>query len=294
MPIPRPDIRRPTAPQNLRPMDDLDELAASRAKVETDMANRPPPPRARKPIADVVTERDRQRQKAYEDEQAAQAASAGQTQEPYQAEDANAERDKRVEAEYDRREEAGDELDELARERQAAEAEIDAQNARAAMNQRSRAGLGGLGLSGAAAAAEGDLARQQARTKVLTMQQFDQAAEDAKFTDIQRQAALADLEDAFDADINGDGRIGGFTNAKGETEGGTVARAANQSDAEYVAAQLQDKASQEAKRYPDAEVRETSVSEAYNQHGRPVAGDEVFLYFKDFDTGVVFKVRRKD
>lgn len=192
----------------MRPMDDLDELAASRmpARVETDMAKRPPP--AKKPIADVVTERDKQRQRAYEEEQAAQAASAGQGQEPYQAEDANAERDRRVEAEYDRREE-GDELDELARERQAAEAEIDAQNARAAMNQRSRAGLGGLGLSGAASAAEGDLARTQARTKVLTMQQFDQAAEDAKFTDIQRRAALDDLEDAADLDYDNDGKVSG-------------------------------------------------------------------------------------
>jgi hypothetical protein len=109
-----------------------------------------------------------------------------------------------------------DGMDDLARARQAAAQEIDAQNARAAMDQRSRAGLGGLGLSGAASASEGDLARTQARSKVLTMQQFDQAAEDAKFTDIQRQAALDDLEDAADTDYNDDGKVAG------EPVGGTI------------------------------------------------------------------------
>ena len=109
-----------------------------------------------------------------------------------------------------------DGMDELALARQAAAQEIDAQNARAAMDQRSRAGLGGLGLSGAASASEGDLARTQARSKVLTMQQFDQAAEDAKFTDIQRQAALDDLEDAADTDYNDDGKVAG------EPVGGTI------------------------------------------------------------------------
>jgi hypothetical protein len=186
-----------------------------------------------------------------------------------------------------------DPLDDLARERMAAAGEIDAANAKQQMDQRSRAGLGGLGLSGAASAAAGDLGRQQARTKALTMADFDKMAEDRAFTDVQRDAALADYEDAYGADINGDGRIGGFTNSKtGEVEGGTIEQGANQSDAEYVAAVLNDNASQEAKRYPDALVREMSVADAVRDHGRPIAGDAQYQYFKDFETGVVFKVRK--
>lgn len=202
-------------------MDDLDELAASRmpAKPATDRATTTPP--AKKPIQTQGDLRDAQRRAAYEEEQAAQAAAAGQDQGARGGPaDANAARDKLVEAEYARRkkEQGGDELDQLALERQAAAAEIDAQNARAAMDQRSRAGLGGLGLSGAASAAEGDLARTQARSKVLTMQQFDQAAEDAKFTDVQRRAALDDLEDAAGIDYDGDGLIGGKSEAKRKSE----------------------------------------------------------------------------
>lgn len=182
---------------------------------------------------------------------------------------------------------AADPLDDLARERMAAEEEIDASNAKQQMDARSRAGLGGLGLSGGAQAGAGDLARQQARTKALTMADFDKMAEDREFTDIQRDAALIDFEEAYELDLNGDGRIGGI-----DGEGGEIVQGANQSDAEYVAASLADDASQEAKRYPDAEIREMSVGDAVRDHGRPIAADDQYQYFKDFDTGVVFKVRR--
>lgn len=219
MAIPRPDTRRqpPKLPPQMRPFDDLDGLAASRmpAKPSTErpMGGTQPP----KAIESRSDKKEAERRRADEQAQAAQAEAAGQDYDklgnPSDANDAN---DKRVEAEYARRakDPGGDGMDELARARQAAAQEIDAQNARAAMDQRSRAGLGGLGLSGAASAAEGDLARTQARSKVLTMQQFDQAAEDAKFTDIQRQAALDDLEDAADIDYDGDGLIAGQTKAE--------------------------------------------------------------------------------
>lgn len=191
------------------PMDDLDELADARApaKVPTDMASGVA---AKKPVAKVVTDRERERRDAYEQDQRDQAMAAGQDQGqqggPADAKDAQ---DKLVEAEYARRKaDGGDDLDELARARQAASEEIDAQNAQAAMDQRSRAGLGGLGLSGAASAAESDLAGKQARGKALAIQEFDQAAEDQQFTEIQRQAALDDLEDAADIDYDGDGMVG--------------------------------------------------------------------------------------
>jgi hypothetical protein len=230
MPIPRPDLRRPPKlPSQMRPFDDLDGLAASRMPTAP---NTDRPVGATQPVKAIETRSDKQeaeRRRAYEQDQAAQAKAAGQDYDalgnPSDAKDA---RDKQMEAGLNAKGIGGyakgiggyakgdDGMDELARARQAAAQEIDARNAQAAMDQRSRAGLGGLGLSGAASAAEGDLGRQQARTKILTMQEFDQAAEDAKFTDIQRQAALDDLEDAADTDYDGDGLVAG------EPVGGTI------------------------------------------------------------------------
>lgn len=200
----------------MRPFDDLDGLAASRmpAKPSTER-----PMGATQPPAAIESRSDKkeaERRRADEQAQAAQAEAAGQggggVQYTGGKKDDQAARDKQMEAGLAAKGDDG--MDELARARQAAAQEIDAQNARAAMDQRSRAGLGGLGLSGAASASEGDLARTQARSKVLTMQQFDQAAEDAKFTDVQRRAALDDLEDAADIDYDGDGLIAGQTKAE--------------------------------------------------------------------------------
>ena len=212
MAIPRPDTRRqpPKFPPQMRPFDDLDGLAASRmpAKPNTDRpvgATQPP-----KAIESRSDKKEAERRRADEQAQAAQSEEAGQgggVQYSGGKKDAIDARDKQMEAGLAAKGDDG--MDELARARQAAAQEIDAQNARAAMDQRSRAGLGGLGLSGAASASEGDLARTQARSKVLTMQQFDQAAEDAKFTDVQRRAALDDLEDANDTDYNNDGMVSG-------------------------------------------------------------------------------------
>lgn len=213
MAIPRPDTRRqpPKLPPQMRPFDDLDGLAASRmpAKPSTER-----PVGATQPAKAIdgtrSDKREDERRRADEQAQAAQAEAAGQgggvQYTSGKASDKDA-RDKQMEAGLAAKGDDG--MDELARARQAAAQEIDARNAQAAMDQRSRAGLGGLGLSGAASAAEGDLARQQARTKALTMQEFDQAAEAAKFTGIQRQTALDDLEDASDTDYNNDGMVSG-------------------------------------------------------------------------------------
>ena len=203
----------------MRPFDDLDGLAASRmpAKPSTERpmgATQPP-----KAIESRSDKKEAERRRADEQAQAAQAEAAGQgggVQYSGGKKDAIDARDKQMEAGLAAKGDDG--MDELARARQAAAQEIDAQTARAAMDQRSRAGLGGLGLSGAASASEGDLARTQARSKVLTMQQFDQAAEDAKFTDIQRRAALDDLEDAAGIDYNDDGLIGGQTEKEREQD----------------------------------------------------------------------------
>lgn len=102
-----------------------------------------------------------------------------------------------------------DPLDELATQRAAAAAELDAGKARALQDASARAGAGGFGLSGATAALSSDIGKVQDRNKVLTMAEFDKRADDQKFTDIQRRAALDDLESAADIDYNDDGLIMG-------------------------------------------------------------------------------------
>lgn len=194
MAIPRPDTRRPPKlPSQMRPFDDLDGLAASRM---------PAAPNTDRPVGATQTPKAIDQTPSKKDDGKFTTSSKGKGNGLYDYK-GNLKTSEAVKPVKD------DGMDELARARQAAAQEIDARNAEAAMDQRSRAGLGGLGLSGAASAAEGDLGRQQARTKVLTMQEFDQAAEDAKFTDIQRQAALDDLEDAADTDYNNDGKVSG-------------------------------------------------------------------------------------
>jgi hypothetical protein len=198
----------------MRPFDDLDGLAAARMPAKPSTERPAGATQAPKAIDGTRSDkREDERRRADQQAQAEQAEAAGQgggVQYTGGKADFKDARDKQMEAAL-KAKEGDDGMDELARARQAAAQEIDARNAQAAMDQRSRAGLGGLGLSGAASAAEGDLARQQARTKILTMQEFDQAAEDAKFTDIQRRAALDDLEDAADIDYDGDGLIAGQT-----------------------------------------------------------------------------------
>lgn len=102
-----------------------------------------------------------------------------------------------------------DPMDDLVDARSATEAEIDASNAKQQMDARSRAGLGGLGLSGGAQAGAADLARQQARTKALTMADFDRMAEEQAFTDIKRDAAVYDFEELYDLDMDNDGKVAG-------------------------------------------------------------------------------------
>jgi hypothetical protein len=203
----------------MRPFDDLDGLAASRMPAKPSTERPVGATQAPKAIDGTRSDkREDERRRADQQAQAEQAEAAGQGGGAQytggKADDKDA-RDKQMEAGLAAKE-GDDGMDELARARQAAAQEIDARNAQAAMDQRSRAGLGGLGLSGAASAAEGDLARQQARTKILTMQEFDQAAADQNFTEIQRRAALDDLEDAADIDYDGDGMVAG------EPVGGTI------------------------------------------------------------------------
>lgn len=111
-----------------------------------------------------------------------------------------------------------DEVDDLARtraerekERRAAEEELRLGKQRAVQQTDARAGLAGFGLSGATSAQLSNVARAQDRTATLTLADLDRRQRDEEFQAIQRMAALDDLEEAQDKDIDNDGDIAGRT-----------------------------------------------------------------------------------
>jgi hypothetical protein len=84
------------------------------------------------------------------------------------------------------------------------------------LDARARAGLGGMGLSGATSAQQGDISRAADRTATQTLadlrtsQNADlRASDDQKFKDEQRQAAIDLLEQEGNFDANGDGMVAG-------------------------------------------------------------------------------------
>jgi hypothetical protein len=135
-----------------------------------------------------------------------------------------------------------DDLDAVARsrvdqqEQDAARADLAAGKAKALMMANARAQLGGMGLSGATAALEGDIGRTQDRGATLTMAELQRrqrdegradkglaidekranAADlrsdaDAKFLEIQRRIAINQLEEDTGEDQDGDDKINGET-----------------------------------------------------------------------------------
>lgn len=109
-----------------------------------------------------------------------------------------------------------DDVDQLAqtradheRERKAAADDLAAEKARALQQANARAALGGMGLSGATAALSSDIGRSQDRAAIAAMADLGRKQRDEDFQAIQRQAAIADLEDAQDTDVDGDGKING-------------------------------------------------------------------------------------
>lgn len=95
------------------------------------------------------------------------------------------------------------------RERKAAEDELKVAKAKALQAANARASLGGLGLSGATSALNSDISRTQDRTAIEAMADLGRKQRDEDFQAIQRQAAIDDLEDAQDEDVDGDGFVNG-------------------------------------------------------------------------------------
>jgi hypothetical protein len=95
------------------------------------------------------------------------------------------------------------------RERKAAEEQLRVDKAKALQGAGARAGLTGLGLSGGSAALQADIGRASDRGAILTMADLGRKQSDEDFQAIQRQAAIDDLEDAQDKDLDGDGDVNG-------------------------------------------------------------------------------------
>lgn len=105
------------------------------------------------------------------------------------------------------------------KQRQATADDLKASKAKALQTTEARAGLSGMGLSGATSALRGDVARVQDRGAVLAMGDLDKQQRDAQFQETQRLAALYDLEDADGNDYDGDGVVGSPVAAgSGETQ----------------------------------------------------------------------------
>lgn len=91
----------------------------------------------------------------------------------------------------------------------AAKQELAAGKAKAQLDAQSRSNLGGMGLSGASAAINSDVGKQQDRNAVLTMDALRKSQNDEVFGKQQQMAALDDLEEQTGTDYNGDGLIDG-------------------------------------------------------------------------------------
>jgi len=91
------------------------------------------------------------------------------------------------------------------RERQAFADELEARRAEAMQQAQARAGLGGMGLSGATAELTADIGRQEARAGDIAMADLARRQQQETFDELRRQASIWGFEEEFGVDLDGDG-----------------------------------------------------------------------------------------
>ena len=91
------------------------------------------------------------------------------------------------------------------RERQAFADELESRRAEAMQQAQARAGLGGMGLSGATAALTSDIGRQEARAGDIAMADLARRRQQETFDELRRTASSGALEEEFGVDLYGDG-----------------------------------------------------------------------------------------
>lgn len=94
------------------------------------------------------------------------------------------------------------------RERQAFADELAARKAEEIQRTEARAGLGGMGLSGATSELVGDVARQAERAGDIAMSDLARRQQQETFDELRRQASIWTFEEEFGVDLDGDGKIG--------------------------------------------------------------------------------------
>ena len=94
------------------------------------------------------------------------------------------------------------------RERQAFADELAARRAESMQQAEARAGLGGMGLSGATAELTSDIGRQEARAGDIAMADLARRQQKETFDELRRQASIWTFEEEFGVDLDGDGNYG--------------------------------------------------------------------------------------
>ena len=94
------------------------------------------------------------------------------------------------------------------RERQAFADELAARKAEQQQQAEARAGLGGMGLSGATAELTADIGRQAERAGDIAMADLGRRQQQETFDELRRQASIWAFEEEFKVDLDGDGNEG--------------------------------------------------------------------------------------
>lgn len=94
------------------------------------------------------------------------------------------------------------------RERQAFADELAARKAEQQQQAEARAGLGGMGLSGATAELTADIGRQAERAGDIAMADLGRRQQQETFDELRRQASIWTFEEEFGVDLNDDGHYG--------------------------------------------------------------------------------------
>lgn len=111
------------------------------------------------------------------------------------------------------------------RERQAFADELEARRAEAMQQAQARAGLGGMGLSGATAELAADIGRQEARAGDIAMADLARRQQQETFDELRRQASIWTFEEEFGVDLDEDGNYGTPPEKEPETFEDSVADA---------------------------------------------------------------------
>lgn len=90
-------------------------------------------------------------------------------------------------------------------EREAFADELESRKAEAEMAAQARAGLGGMGLSGATTALVGDVGRQEERAGDIAMADLARRQQQETFDELRRQASIWAFEEEFGEDLDKDG-----------------------------------------------------------------------------------------